>query len=133
MKPGWFFCFWPCVLPLLAFISLLWEAWLVLPFAGLELLVIGAGLYYQSCHAHQQQIIRIDADSISISNGKEGVEPVYFSRAWSKLVHTRDPSGWYPSRLFIDSHGKFIEIGKCLIESERDALADNLRCTIEGA
>jgi uncharacterized membrane protein len=108
-------------------------AWLVLPFAGLELLVIGAGLYYQSCHAHRQQVIRIDADSISISHGKEGVEPVYFSRAWSKLVHTRDPSGWYPSRLFIGSHGKFIEIGKCLIESERDALADNLRCTIEGA
>ncbi len=47
-------------------------AWLVLPFAGLELLVIGAGLYFQSCHAHRQQVIRVDADSISISNAKQG-------------------------------------------------------------
>ena len=108
-------------------------AWLVLPFAGLEVLVIGAGLYYQSCRAHRQQVIRVDADSISISNGKQGGQPVCFSRAWSKLVYTRDPSGWYPGRLFIGSHGKFIEIGKCLIESERETLADNLRRTIEGA
>ena len=35
--------------------------------------------------------------------------------------------------LFIGSHGKYVEIGKYLIESERETLANNLRCTIQGA
>ena len=29
-------------------------AWLVIPFAGLELLIIGLGLYLQCCRAHQK-------------------------------------------------------------------------------
>jgi uncharacterized membrane protein len=118
---------------LLAFIFSLWEPWLVLPFAGIELLVIGFGLYLHSCHAHHQQVIRVDGDSISISDGKKGVQQACFPRAWSKVVHTRDPAEWYPGRLFIGSHGEYIEIGKYLIESERETLANNLRCTIEGA
>lgn len=108
-------------------------AWLVVPFAGLELLVIGLGLYLQCCHAHQQQLIQIDADTITISNGREVEQPTCFPKAWLKIVQTCDPKGWYPSRLFIGAHGEFIEIGKYLIESERDTLADNLRCAIQGA
>ncbi|MEN8167330.1 MAG: DUF2244 domain-containing protein [Pseudomonadota bacterium] len=108
-------------------------AWLVVPFAGLELLVIGLGLYLQCCHAHQQQVIQIDNDSISVHAGRQGPEQACFPKAWSKIVQTHDPKGWYPSRLFIGSHGNFIEIGKYLIESERDTLAKNLRCAIQGA
>ncbi len=108
-------------------------AWLVVPFVGLELLVIGFGLYLQCCHAHQQQVIQIDDNSISIGSGRNGAQQACFPKAWSKIVQTRDPNGWYPSRLFIGSHGKFIEIGKYLIESERDTLAENLRCAIQGA
>ena len=108
-------------------------AWLVIPFTGLELLVIGLGLYLQCCHAHQQHVIQIDSDTISIRSGRDGAQQACFPKAWSKIVQTRDPKGWYPSRLFIGSHGQFIEIGKYLIESERDTLADNLRCAIQGA
>lgn len=108
-------------------------AWLVVPFAGLELLVIGLGLYLQCRHAHQQQVIQIGVNNISISDGRKRAQQARFPRAWLKIVQTRDPHGWYPSRLFIGSHGKFIEIGKYLIESERNKLANNLRCAIQGA
>ena len=108
-------------------------AWLVVPFVGLELLVIGIGLYMQCCHAHQQQVIRIDAHNVSISDRRAGTEPVRFPRAWLSIVETHDPSGWYPSRLCIGSHGKFIEIGNYLTDSERHLLADNLRCATQGA
>ena len=108
-------------------------AWLVMPFAGIELLVIGFGFYLHSCHAHQQQVIRIDAHNISVVDAREDGPQFCFPRSWVKVVHTGDPEGWYPSRLFIGSHGKYIEIGKFLIESERETLADNLRCTIQGA
>jgi uncharacterized membrane protein len=107
-------------------------AWLVTPFVGLELLVIGLGLYLQCLSAHQQQIIQIGEETISLSDCK-GRQFASFPRAWLKVVQTRDPKGWYPSRLFIGSHGRFVEIGKNLVESERNKLADNLRCAIQGA
>lgn len=108
-------------------------AWLVVPFAGLEVLLIGLALYLQCCHAHQQQIIKIDADTISVCDGRREQIQASYPRAWSRVVQTRDPRGWYPSRLFIGAHGRFIEIGKYLIESERDLLADNLRCALQDA
>ena len=108
-------------------------AWLVVPFAGLEVLLIGLALYLQCCHAHRQQVIRIDADTVSICDGRQEKVEASYPRAWSRVVHTRDPSGWYPSRLFIGAHGRFIEIGTYLIESERDLLADNLRCALQDA
>jgi uncharacterized membrane protein len=107
--------------------------WLVVPFACLEMLVIGCGLYLQCCHAHQQQVIKIDANSLSITDSRARTQPVSFPGAWLKIVQTCDPKGWYPSRLFIGSHGRFREIGKYLIESERNVLANNLRCAIQGA
>lgn len=108
-------------------------AWLVLPFAGPELLIIGLGFYLHSCHAHQQQVVRIDANNISVVDARKRGPELCFPRVWVKIVHTGNPGGWYPSRLFIGAHGKYIEIGKYLIESERETLANNLRCTIQGA
>ena len=108
-------------------------AWLVIPFAGLELLVIGLGLYLQCCYAHQQQIIQIDENTISVSDGRQGKPKTSFPKAWLRIVRTHDPKGWYPSRRVIGCHGEFIEIGKFLVESERNRLAENLRCAIQGA
>jgi uncharacterized membrane protein len=107
-------------------------AWLVCPFVGLELLVIGLGLYLQCLSAHQREIIQIGENTISINDCK-GKQLACFPRAWLKVVLTQDPKGWYPSRLFLGSHGKYVEIGKYLVEGDRNILADNLRCAIQGA
>ena len=126
------FLFIACCLVAVACYFFTLGAWLVTPFVGLELLVVGLGLYLQCLSAHQHQTIQIREDSISIIDCK-GRQLASFPRAWLKVVQTRDPKGWYPSRLFIGSHGKFVEIGKNLVESERTTLADNLRCAIQGA
>ncbi len=108
-------------------------AWLVIPFAGLELLVIGLGLYLQCCHAHQQQVIQIKDNVVSVQDGRNGRQQICYPKAWLEIVQIHDPKEWYPSRLLIGAHGRFIEIGKFLIDSERDSLADNLRRAIQGA
>lgn len=105
-------------------------AWLVLPFAGIEILVIGLGLYLQCCHAHQQQVIEIDDRTVSVSHGRRHL--VSFPTSWTKVVQSQDPKGWYPGRLCIGAHGRYIELGKYLIESERLALANNLRSALQG-
>lgn len=108
-------------------------AWLVLPFTGLEILIIGGAIYAQSCCAHRRQVIRIDRSQIEIRDGRKTARSKRFPKAWSKIVQTRDHTGWYPSRLLIGSHGEFVEVGKDLVEEERESLADQLRCAIEGA
>ncbi len=108
-------------------------AWLVLPFTGLEVLIIGGAIYAQSCCAHRREIIRIDPAHIEIIGSRRRDAGRRFPRAWSRVVQSHDRSGWYPSRLLIGSHGQFVEIGKSLIEEEREQLANQLRCAIEGA
>ena len=61
-------------------------AWLVVPFAGIELLLIGLCMYLQCCHAHRQQIIQVDASSVSISDGREKAPLACFPRAWLKVM-----------------------------------------------
>lgn len=108
-------------------------AWLVLPFTGLEILIVGGAIYAQSCCAHRRQVIRIDHSQIEIIDSRKNSPLKSFPKAWSKVIQIRDSAGWYPSRLLIGSHGEFIEIGRDLIEDERDLLANHLRCAIEGA
>lgn len=108
-------------------------AWLVLPFSGLEILIIGCTIYSQSCCAHRRQVVRVDHSLIEIEDLRKPHSSKTFPKAWSKVVQTHDRTGWYPSRLLIGSHGEYVEIGNNLIEDERELLADQLRCAIEGA
>ncbi|MCU7845998.1 MAG: DUF2244 domain-containing protein [Candidatus Thiodiazotropha sp. (ex Monitilora ramsayi)] len=108
-------------------------AWLVLPFTGLEILLVGGAIYAQSCCAHRKQIIRVDQTQVEIDEPPHRNALKSFPKAWSKVIQIRDSRGWYPSRLLIGSHGEFVEIGKYLIDDEREQLAHQLRCAIEGA
>jgi uncharacterized membrane protein len=108
-------------------------AWLVLPFTGLEILIVGGAIYAQSCCAHRRQVIRVDHSRIEIHDPRKNRLLKTFPKAWSKVIQIHDSAGWYPSRLLIGSHGEFVEIGRDLIEDERELLANQLRCAIEGA
>ncbi len=103
-------------------------AWLILPFAGLEMLVLGIALYTVARRNTRWQQISIGRDSVDV------VEEVYgrqqrqsFQRAWAQVVHRRAHIKGYPSRLFIRSHGRAVEVGACLNEYEKKTLAYELK------
>lgn len=107
-------------------------AWLVLPFAGLEGLVLGVGIYLSSRATATREQVGIGVDRISIRRGRRRLaEVACFSRGWSQVVLRRDPNNWYPSRLFIGSHGRYSEIATALVEAEREQLALELRELVE--
>jgi uncharacterized membrane protein len=108
-------------------------AWLVLPFTGLEILLVGLAIYFQSCCAHRKQYVRIDQSQVEIGDSRHPAPLVSFPKAWSQIVQIRDRNGWYPSRLLVGSHGEFVEVGKDLLEDERESLARQLRCAIGSA
>ncbi|MEW8507942.1 MAG: DUF2244 domain-containing protein [Candidatus Thiodiazotropha sp.] len=115
----------------LYFLSL--GAWLVIPFTGLEILIVGIAIYCQSCCAHRQELIHIDATHVRVCDSRNTVGEKCFHKAWLKIIQNHDPKGWYPSRLLIGSHGEYVEIGKNLLEEEREMLANKLKNAIEGA
>jgi len=102
-------------------------AWLVLPFAGAELLVVGAGLYLSCRASRRAEVIRVTPETLLVQRGRGRPEQEHaFQRAWARVVLVRDPAGWYPSRLLVRSHGRSLEIGAWLAEEEKLELAAEL-------
>jgi uncharacterized membrane protein len=103
-------------------------AWLVLPFAGLEALVVCGGIYLNARWAVTREVVRLDGPDLTVSRGRRAlVEVVRLPRFWTRVALVRDPRGWYPNRLLLESHGRRFEIGAVLAESERELLAEGLR------
>lgn len=108
-------------------------AWLVLPFAGLEMLVLGACLYQSACRSARCEVVSIDSDVIEVQQGRHGPQRICrFQRAWARVNFRRPVQGWQPSRLTISSHGREVEIGTYLTEEERNLLALELRRGLAG-
>ena len=102
-------------------------AWLVLPFAGLELIVLVAGFYLSALSGHSREVIEVNGPDLRVLRGRSRlVEVARFPAHWTRVLLRRDPRGWYPSRLLLACHGKGLEIGCKLVEAEREDLASNL-------
>lgn len=104
--------------------------WPVLPFAGLELALLGYALAASQKRRHYVQTVEIDETRITVTTrGPGGVSENQFSRHWAK-VKLHGPQGWQPSRLLIESHGRACEIGAFLTEEERRALSRRLTALV---
>jgi uncharacterized membrane protein len=102
-------------------------AWLILPFAGLEMLVLGIALYVVARRATNWQEISISGDLINIVERCSGQEQEQtFQRAWAQVIHDHAAIKGHPSRLCIRSHGRSVEIGRCLNEEEKRYVAAQL-------
>jgi len=102
-------------------------AWLILPFAGLELVVLGSAFYFQCRWSGRNQTVRVGEEAIEIIDSIRGKEAITIPTGWSKVKHLSDSKGWYPSQLFLGSHGRYVEVGSFLIEHERRHLAASLQ------
>ncbi len=103
-------------------------AWLVLPFAGLEWLLLAYCLHLSLNDSAQQEVITISDAMVKVEKGRDRPEQVYrFQRAWVMLNCVQSPIKGRPSRLSLRLHGKEVEIGRFLLEPERQALARELK------
>lgn len=102
-------------------------AWLVLPFAGLEILAFAYAFYIVNLHAADFESIAVEGDRVVVEkrNYKESTT-VVFQRYWVQVNVRSGASG--KNGLFIGSHGKEVEFGKNFINDEqRTELARELR------
>lgn len=100
--------------------------WMMLPFAGLELAALGAGLYVCARKLGRCEVISIDEQAVQIESGyRYPQQRSRLQRAWVRVE--RRPSGWHRSRLLLRSHGREVEVGSCLGEEEKGRLERELR------
>ena len=99
-------------------------AWLVLPFAGLELAVLAIGFYVSALAGHRREVISIDGPVVRVMRGGRRLNEVAsFPANWTRVSIWRDPAGWYPSRLLLRCQGGNLEIASKVVEAEREELA----------
>lgn len=101
-------------------------AWLVLPFAGLEVLAIAFAFYVVYLHSPDFESITITDDKVVIEKRiHKKITTTVFQRCWAK-VSVRDMAGATRahggSGIFVGSHGKEVEFGRNFINDEQRVL-----------
>lgn len=101
-------------------------AWMVLPFAGLELLALAYAFYLIRCHAGDYESITISGDRLAVEkHDYKNTSQVVFHRYWAQIVLRDAPGG--EQRLWLRSHGKEVEIGRYMNNEQRLVLARQLQ------
>lgn len=113
---------------------LAWQGfWMVLPFAGLEMAALAAGLWWGMRDNAYREVISVADDVIRVEAGRHQPERRWeFQRAWAQVRLEPGPYVTSPSRLWLGSHGQGCVLGQCLTDEERAAVACRLRRWLRG-
>ena len=111
-----------------------WGFWPVLPFAGAELMAVAAAVWVSLRRNRYREVVTVDEDRVCIEFGQLGRDGpggansrIDFPRGWTRAgiesgLHRNDPN-----RLLLSCSGQRVEIGRCLTDDERLALAARLK------
>ncbi len=105
--------------------------WPVLPFFGVELMVLGIGWSIVRRHSRDFEELRADERHVDIrlQHGHHD-RTCRFLRYWTRVDLQAAHWRGHPSRLHIGSHGRCVEIGHDLTEEDRIELAQRLDCLL---
>ncbi len=104
--------------------------WPVLPFAGLELGLLGWALVHSMRRRHERQTVVVSDSDVVVAEGVAEIPTARFSRHWARVNVRRAASQLHPSRLLIESQGQACEVGRFLTEDERHRTAARLATLI---
>ena len=101
---------------------------LILPFAGLEILLVGACVYFVVHRTYKQEIITMTPERLKIEKGISKPDRVWeYFRVWAYVDVEKPKHPWYPAHILITSKGERVPIGDFLTEKEKLTLVENLK------
>ncbi len=106
--------------------------WPVMPFAGLEMLLLGWALHSNMQRRHERERIAVSESEVVIEYARGTPRRIVFPRHWARVKIRRPKSPLHRRHLVIESHGRAYEVGKFLNEEERSQLAARLGHLIGG-
>ena len=95
-------------------------ATLILPFAGLEVILVTVCVYLVLRKGYRQEVIIMTQDKVW----------EYF-RMWSYLLVERPTHPWYPAHIVVTSKGERVPVGDFLTEDEKEELVIRLESIID--
>jgi len=118
----------------IAIVFVLQGYWPVLPFAGLEIAIVGAAFWYCGRKAQDYDLITIESDRVNVVQRANAREQTWeFDRHWARVELVPGEGRLHAPRLMLGSHGKRVEIARALPEESREMLAGRLRDWIRTA
>jgi uncharacterized membrane protein len=102
-------------------------AWMVLPFAGLEILVVFVAFRYMERRAGDYEQLSLDGERIVVERGQRGrTRRVELNRHWARVDY-RAPG----DRLVLRAHGADVEFGTYLTDAQKADVARRLKEHLE--
>jgi uncharacterized membrane protein len=97
-----------------------------LPFSGLEVGLLVWAFRYVGRHANDYEKITIRDDRLLVeTRDADHVSRYEFNRHWAQIVSVSDSSG--ARQIALRSHGRQVEVGRCLTSEAKEALLKELR------
>ena len=102
--------------------------WLILPFAGLEMLALSAAIYYCVRKTHRQEVLRFSRDEVVIETGVNKIEEEHrFQRFFTRVLVEGPRGAQRTQRIALAEREKNIEVGEFLGDEEKKTLVRELR------
>ena len=106
-----------------------WGAWMVLPFACIEVLALGAAFVLYARHAADYERIVVCRDCLLVETCRgDRLRREQCAPAWTRVEY----SGTRRELIGLVAAGRRIEVGRFVPESDRSDLARQLRSTLQG-
>ena len=102
-------------------------AWLIIPFTLLDsIFIIVIFRLVRHSNSIIEKIYCSSEDLILVREEHGKQQRWQFNPYWAKVVIKKISHPWYSSRLLIRSHGESVEIGKFLVDEEKQKLAHDI-------
>ena len=113
---------------LLAAAPMVWMGgWLVLPFAGAELLALTGAFYWVLLRLNRIEVVALEGDRVVVQRGRRGPEErVEMPRAWARVVLEEGRAELDKDHLFLRASGRQTEVGAALTNQEKARLGEDL-------
>ena len=100
---------------------------IILPFAGLEILIVGTALYVVFNKSSKKEVITLTKEKLTIEKGRFRPDSVSeFIRELSYVFVEKPSHHWYPIKIVISSKGEKIPVGNFLTEEEKKEFVSSL-------
>ncbi|MFL2753716.1 MAG: DUF2244 domain-containing protein [Gammaproteobacteria bacterium] len=123
----WFLALVSTPITIIAFGFLYVGAPIILPFAGLEILIVLSASYYVFRNVNKQEILTFTPERLIIEKGRLRPETTTeFIREWSYVFIEKPTHPWYPLHVVISSKGERVPIGDFLTEEDKKILIEKM-------
>lgn len=105
--------------------------WMIVPFAGAEIVFIVFCLHLTVKRLSHQEVITVDEQAIRLEWGYTRPDRVVnLPRQWSRLRYACSDNPFEVGELSLAAHGKHYALGKCLGRAEKKTLYSELKAVI---